>query len=209
MKRILAILGGGGHSKVVADCAELRGWSEIQLFDDGSPPPGPWPISGSGQSLLGSPGGYGGVIVGIGSNGTRLNLTRALEERGANLVTLIHPNAVVSRHAHVGAGSVAFAGAIVNAGARLGKGVIVNSSATVDHDCGLADGVHVSPGAHLGGGVSVGEGTWIGIGAIIREGMTIGSNAMIGAGAVVIRPVAAGATVVGNPARVLKKDDPC
>ena len=47
------------------------------------------------------------------------------------------------------------------------------------------------------------RGASIGSGAVILPGIEIGEGAMIGAGAVVTRSVPAGATVVGNPARVL------
>ncbi|MGO7428998.1 sugar O-acetyltransferase, partial [Rhizobium ruizarguesonis] len=43
---------------------------------------------------------------------------------------------------------------------------------------------------------------WIGGCAIILGGVTIGDGAIVGAGAVVTRDVPAGATVVGNPARI-------
>lgn len=51
------------------------------------------------------------------------------------------------------------------------------------------------------------KGANIGANATIMCGVTIGEFATIGAGAVVIRDVAPGATVVGNPARVLKKQE--
>ena len=44
---------------------------------------------------------------------------------------------------------------------------------------------------------------WIGGGALIMPGVTVGDDALIGAGSVVTRDVPAGATVAGNPARVL------
>jgi maltose O-acetyltransferase len=50
--------------------------------------------------------------------------------------------------------------------------------------------------------VAIGQNVWIGGGAIIMPGVTIGDDAIIGAGAVVTRDVPAGATAVGNPARV-------
>ncbi len=45
------------------------------------------------------------------------------------------------------------------------------------------------------------RGASIGSGATILGGVTIGERAVVGAGAVVTKDVAAGATVVGNPAR--------
>jgi len=49
--------------------------------------------------------------------------------------------------------------------------------------------------------VTIGSDVWIGGGAIILPGITIGDGALIGAGSVVTSDVAAGTTVVGNPAR--------
>jgi UDP-2-acetamido-3-amino-2,3-dideoxy-glucuronate N-acetyltransferase len=48
----------------------------------------------------------------------------------------------------------------------------------------------------------VGRGASIGSGATILGGVRIGAGATVGAGAVVTKDVPAGATVVGNPARV-------
>ena len=47
------------------------------------------------------------------------------------------------------------------------------------------------------------DGCSIGAGAVILPGIRIGRASMVGAGAVVTRDVPAGATVVGNPARIL------
>ena len=52
--------------------------------------------------------------------------------------------------------------------------------------------------------VRIGADVWIGGGAIIMPGVTVQDAAIIGAGSVVTRDVAAGATVVGNPARPIR-----
>lgn len=51
------------------------------------------------------------------------------------------------------------------------------------------------------------RGASIGSGAVIMCNVTIGEGALVGAGAVVTRDVPAGAVVVGNPARILRKDE--
>ena len=58
-------------------------------------------------------------------------------------------------------------------------------------------------GAEFGRPVRIGSNVWIGGGAILQPGVSIGDDALIGAGSVVTRDVPAGATVVGNPARIV------
>lgn len=52
--------------------------------------------------------------------------------------------------------------------------------------------------------LTFGGGVKIGAYAIILGDIEIGENAVIGAGAVVTKSIPAGATVVGNPARIIK-----
>ncbi|OWY15172.1 maltose acetyltransferase [Thioclava sp. F34-6] len=60
-------------------------------------------------------------------------------------------------------------------------------------------------GLEFGRPVRIGADVWIGGGAIILPGITVGDGALIGAGAVVTRDVPTGATVAGNPARIIGK----
>ncbi len=205
----LALLGASGHGKVLACMAELLDWQQIDFYDDAWPAitqNGPWPVLGNTASLMSALAEYQGVVVAIGNNTIRLAKLAELKENGANLVSLVHPAAVVSRHASLGQGSVVMAGAVINACAQLGEGCIINTNASVDHDCVLGAGVHISPGANLAGAVCVGQGSWVGIGACVRQLVAIGQGAVVGAGAVVVASVNDFQTVVGNPAKPITKN---
>jgi sugar O-acyltransferase (sialic acid O-acetyltransferase NeuD family) len=202
--RRLLLVGAGGHGRVVADLAECLGFETIDFADEQWPEisrNGAWPVVGSIDDVAGLAGQYDAAIATSGKNAARLGIHRRLKDLAAAPPVLIHPSAVVSRHARLGSGSVVLANAVVNAFATIGEAAILNTACTVDHDCRLGDGVHVSPGAHLAGQVEVGDCAWIGIGASIRQRVRIGSETVVGAGSTVVSDIDAGATVFGSPAR--------
>src|SRR5207302_8899179 len=109
------------------------------------------------------------AIVAFGDNMRRLTAGGLLEERGFELITAIHPSAVIALDTFIGPGSVVAAGTVVSPGTEIGRCGILNTAATVDHDCIVADGAHIGPGAHIAGHVQVGRCAWIGIGATIID----------------------------------------
>jgi sugar O-acyltransferase (sialic acid O-acetyltransferase NeuD family) len=203
----LAILGASGHGKVVADAAEQGGWPSVAFFDDAWPglqTNGPWAVEGNTEALLDRLMDFDGVIVAIGNNHTRVAKQSELVASGGKMATIIHPSAMVSAYATVGAGSVVFANAAVNACATVGVGVIVNTGAVLEHDCVVGDFAHISPNAVLAGGVVLGSLVWIGSCASVKPLIAIGEASVVGMGAVVIKDVPPGVTVVGNPAKVFE-----
>lgn len=204
----LAILGASGHGKVVAEIARAAGWDQVEFYDDAWPAKvqiGIWPVVGDTSALLKSSERFSGVVVAIGSNAIRLQKLQELQAAGLIRATIVHPAAIISESASLGAGAVVMAGAVINADAVIGLGTILNTACSVDHDCILGDAVHISPGAHLAGDVHVGDRSWIGIGASVRQGVRIGSGVIVGAGAAVVSDVEDGLTVVGVPARPLSR----
>lgn len=204
--KCLAILGASGHGKVVADIAESCGWDNIVFFDDAWPSlqdNAHWPVVGDTDSLLVQLTQFDGVIVGIGNNIIRQLKTRALHDAGAKIVSLVHPEATVSRYASLGNGSVVMAGVVINVDVVTGQGAILNTGCSIDHDTILGDFVHISPGARLAGSVQIGDLSWVGIGASVRQLVCIGQKVTVGASAAVVNHVLDGLTVVGVPARAL------
>ena len=117
MKRLL-ILGGGGHGRVVADIAHLNGYENIGFLDD-SVDCGALPFPRLGRcSDANSYISDSDFIVAIGNSALRRNFQRQIASAGGNLITLIHPRAVVASTAVIGRGSVVMAGAVINPNAQ-------------------------------------------------------------------------------------------
>lgn len=206
MTRSLVIVGASGHGKVIADLAELLGFS-VYFYDDAYPNKKyieHWPIHGSCDDLITgrNTGDYfsDDVVIAIGDNKIRQHKYLYLQENGFNLISLIHPTAFVSKYATLAPGTVVFAGAIINAFAKVGVGCIINTSSIIEHDCVISDFVHICPNVALAGGVYVGSKSWIGIGTQVRQLITIGDNCMIGAGSTVVKNLPNNITAFGSPA---------
>lgn len=211
----LLVWGAGGHGRVVADLARTLGHQVVGFVERDPALLGQVVDPGGGRAVVAEAAFLAdadagrcsatanGITLGVGDNASRLACLRRIPS--LFVPALIHPTAFVSVTARLGRGCVVLPQAVVHSAAELLEAVIVNSGAVVEHDCVLGAGAHVSPGAVLAGGVQVGEGTWIGAGAVVIQGCRIGRGAMVGAGAVVIRDVPDGATVVGNPARVIQQ----
>ncbi len=210
---LFALLGGGGHARVLLDC----------LLE--TPSVEPWGILDSDRKAWGSEvfgvrvaGGDNWLpklrslrvthfVIGLGSTGNnspRERLYRQAMAEQLSALTVRHASALCSARAFFGAGAQVLAGVVVNAGATIGDNVILNTGSIVEHDCRIGDHVHIATGARLSGDVKVGRGAHIGAGATIRQGITIGAQAIVGAGAVVVDDVEDNAVVVGVPARKIR-----
>jgi len=210
MKQRLAIVGAGGHAKVVADIVRCLSKDDsgyaIVAFADAVDSVEQRQFLGlpllSGSRHLASIA-HDAVVIAIGDNASRRREFELLTSLGECLVSVRHPSAIIASSVAIGLGTMVCAGAVVNPDTRIGSNVILNTRSSVDHDCVVEDHVHIAPGVVLGGDVFVGAGAMVGVGAVVKPGVRIGPGATVGAGSVVIRDVPANTTVVGVPAKAL------
>ncbi len=106
----------------------------------------------------------------------------------------------------------------IHPGAQIGRrvfidhgfGVVIGETAEVGDDCTIYQGVTLG-GTSLSKGAkrhpTLGKGVIIGAGAQVLGAFTVGEGAKVGSNAVVVKEVPAGATAVGNPARIIAKQN--
>jgi serine O-acetyltransferase len=106
----------------------------------------------------------------------------------------IHPGATIGRNVFI----------------DHGMGIVVGETAEIGDGCTIYQGVTLG-GTSLERGAkrhpTLGKNVVVSAGAKVLGGFTVGDGAKIGSNAVVIKPVPAGATAVGIPARIIQADD--
>ena len=108
-----------------------------------------------------------------------------------------------------------FTGIEIHPGAQIagcvfidhGMGVVIGETAEIGSGCTIYHGVTLGGTALYKGAKrhpTLGKNVVVGAGAQVLGGFLVGDGARIGSNAVVVKPVPAGATAVGNPARIIQ-----
>jgi len=122
---------------------------------------------------------------------------------------LVRENSEIGDNVLIGTNSV------LDGNCKVGNNVSVQTDAYITAYTTIEDDVFIGPRAvttndkymYYGAkliGPTIKKGARIGANATILPGVVIGEKAVVGSGAVVTKDVPAGATVVGNPAKILK-----
>lgn len=164
--KTLLILGAGGHGQVVKEIAIACGYEpqSIAFLDDNAPNA----VGKMNEAPYLAPN-YSSVIISIGNNALRQDITEKLERfEGINIVTLVHPTAFVSPSAVIGKGNVVEPNAVINSNSQIGEGCIISVGAIVDHDSSVGSFSHINAGAICMAGSKIEKLTKVNAGEIIK-----------------------------------------
>lgn len=150
--------------------------------------------------------------IGIGNSQIRQKI--ALNYRGLNFPSLIHPDSSfgLNQRNEIQAkkGNIICAGCRLTNNIKFGEFVLLNLNTTIGHDTVIGNFVSIMPGSNISGNVEIEDSVYIGTGATVLNGtnekkLKIGNNSIIGAASLVVRTVPSNVTVVGVPCRILSK----
>ena len=147
------------------------------------------------------------VTIAVGEPYIRQKLYEKLTELALHLASVISPKSHISSLAVVGDGAIIAPFCSVQATARIGKNVSVNTASIIGHDVIVGDNAVLASMVNLGGDASVGANAFVGMGALVKQGVSIGESSIVGMGSVVYNDVPEGMIALGNPARVVRRNE--
>lgn len=118
---------------------------------------------------------------------------------------VIHPNIQLDDSVVLGKGNVIAEAAVFTVDINLGDFNYINRGAHIGHDVTIGNGNVINPCAVVSGGVQIKNNNLIGTHAAIIQYLNIDSGNTVGAGAVVTKSISNNNTVIGIPAKPLKK----
>jgi sugar O-acyltransferase (sialic acid O-acetyltransferase NeuD family) len=212
----LVVYGCGGFGREVALAVTAINrceptWDLLGFLDDDPTRQGAkvggLPVLGGYQVLDEWDRGGIGVVVAIGDRAVHRRLVDRIRQlEHCSFPVIVHPSASLeNERVRLGEGTYVGPHATITVDVRVGPFGVVNANSVLAHDVVAGSHVQVNPGAVVGGQVVLGDGVTVGLGAVILPRLRVGAGALVGIGAAVGADVPAGATAVGNPARLVPR----
>lgn len=211
--KVLAIYGASGLGREVLELARIinlrnKQWDDYIFINDGEVPP---VVSNCTvyryEDALSKFGGCLEIVLGIGEPSIRETLFSKIKKAGVPTPTLIHPDVYIPSSTTIGSGVVIQYGCFISCDVCIKDYVYIQPQCNIGHDDYLDEGCMISGFSNLGGIVHIGKWTYVGLSAAIKQLINIGSYSVVGMGAIVQKDIPDGVIAMGNPARVIAKNE--
>lgn len=147
------------------------------------------------------------VVIGVGEPAIRKKLFNKVKMEGFTLAILIHPDVHIPDTTKIGEGVVIQMGCFISCNVTIGDYVYIHPHVNVGHDSVLEEGCVIAGFGNIAGAVHIGKYSYLALNTCIKQLLKIGDNCIIGMGSVVFKDVENDMIVLGNPARVVSRNE--
>lgn len=145
------------------------------------------------------------VFIPIGNNKVRVELLNKVIKSGFKTPNFIHKNTLIHSSVKIGKCVYILPGTQIMPLTEIKDFVLISMGVNIAHHTVIEQGGFFSQGSNIGASIHFKEKVFCGIASTVMTGVKeVGINSLIGAGAVIIKDVPDGATVVGNPGKIIK-----
>jgi len=120
-------------------------------------------------------------IIGVADVRVKQQIQKRCLEVGWKPFTVVHPSAVVSPSARLGAGVFVGPLAVVSSNSIVGDHCIIHLHSSIGHDASIGGFCAILPGARISGAVEIGDRVLIGSNAFVNAGVRIGNDCQVDA----------------------------
>ena len=147
MAHSLLILGAGDLGQVVAEMAEGQ-YDRIAFLDDNptAEKQEQYPIIGGLQSFENVSSLFTHAVPAYGNTALKIEIMRRIKACGLIMPRIIHPSAIISPTAEIGAGTIIRENAVISRKVVIGECVLINMGVLIDHGCVVGDCSHLPMG---------------------------------------------------------------
>lgn len=210
---ILAVYGASGLGREILELAQIinsrqKKWDRFIFVDDGDVPE----IVNEHRvyKYEEAKNEFGGSLefaVGIGEPVTREKIFNKIRDDRYATPTLLHPDIYVPQSTHIGNGVIIQYGVFVSCNVTIADYVFVQPQCNIGHDDILEEGCMIAGFGNLGGIVHIGKWSYVGLSTAIKQNVNIGDFSIVGMGSIVHKDIPSNVTAMGNPARVIAKNE--
>jgi len=145
------------------------------------------------------------AICCIGKTKERKRIIERLLGLGYDFPNIVHPTANISKLALIGRGNLICAGVQIHPDSVVGNYNMLNVGVHIAHDVKIGNYCNINSYATIVDKSIIEDMVYVGASATVIKGVTVGREATIGACALVNKNVNPGTTVIGVPAREMKR----
>lgn len=147
------------------------------------------------------------VTIAVGEPMLRNKLYERVKALNISLPILVHPGVYIDTTTKLGRGVTICEGVTITCNVSIGDNTFVHPHAVIGHDIKVGKHCVIGSNSQIGGASVLGDNVYMGFLSGVKEKISIGNDVICSAGAIVFRNLPDNVIAMGNPARIIRKND--